>query len=268
MGLSLLLSLLLLPTCLQAGSSEECDLNPDFGIEQPAHLSAPMGGSVHINFSFYYCWELANDPRVSIALRWKHFHGEAIYNSTQPFIHEKYKNRIFLNLPEGQKFGSLQISNLRKEDEHIYFCRVQVETLRDGTKLWQSLQGTRLTVTPGESSCPGSHHAHPAEALKDHGALVLQAWPRPQSSCSPLLSDSSPHTHPLPRPLPTLLFLLHLPRPGLPSLTIPLTAPSGSRPPQAPASAPPGLPSYPPFLPQAGAPALPPYPPPMPSRWT
>ncbi|XP_035929211.1 paired immunoglobulin-like type 2 receptor alpha isoform X1 [Halichoerus grypus] len=147
MGLSLLLSLLLLPTCLQAGSSDECDLYPDYGIEQPNNLSAPMGGSVHINFSFYYCWQLANDPRVSVALRRKHFHGEVIYNSTGPFIHEEYKNRICLNLPKGQKFGSLQISNLRKEDEHIYFCRVQVETLRDGTKVWQSLQGTILTVT-------------------------------------------------------------------------------------------------------------------------
>ncbi|XP_035934680.2 paired immunoglobulin-like type 2 receptor beta [Halichoerus grypus] len=147
MGLSLLLSLLLLPTCLQAGSSDECDLYPDYGIEQPNNLSAPMGGSVHINFSFYYCWQLANDPRVSVALRRKHYHGEVIYNSTGPFIHEEYKNRICLNLPKGQKFGSLQISNLRKEDEHIYFCRVQVETLRDGTKVWQSLQGTRLTVT-------------------------------------------------------------------------------------------------------------------------
>jgi len=106
-----------------------------------------MGGSVHINFSFYYCWQLANNPRVSVALRREHFHGEVIYNSTQPLIHEKYKNRICLNLPKGQKFGSLQISNLRKEDEHIYFCRVQVETRRDGTKVWQSLQGTRLTVT-------------------------------------------------------------------------------------------------------------------------
>ncbi|XP_027965730.1 paired immunoglobulin-like type 2 receptor alpha isoform X1 [Eumetopias jubatus] len=147
MGLSLLLSLLLLPTCLQPGRSEECDSKYDYGIKQPDHLSAPMGGSVHIRFSFYYCWELAKDPRVSIALRRGQFHGQVIYNSTQSFIHEEYKNRISLNLPTGQKSGSLWISNLRKEDENIYFCRIQVKTLRNGMQVWQSLQGTRLTVT-------------------------------------------------------------------------------------------------------------------------
>nr|XP_012422922.1 PREDICTED: paired immunoglobulin-like type 2 receptor beta [Odobenus rosmarus divergens] len=147
MGPSLLLSLLLLPTCLQAGSSEECDLKTGYGIEQPNHLSAPMGGSVHIPFSFYYCWKLAKDPRVSIALSREHFHAQFIYNSTQPFIHEEYKNRISLNLSMGQKFGSLCISNLRKEDANVYFCRIQVKTLRHGTQVWQSVQGTRLTVT-------------------------------------------------------------------------------------------------------------------------
>ncbi|XP_040490783.1 paired immunoglobulin-like type 2 receptor alpha isoform X1 [Ursus maritimus] len=227
MGLSLLLSLLLLPTCLQADSSEECDSDPDYHqVNQPKYLSAPMGGSVHINFSFYYCWELAKNSRVSVALRRTQFHGEFIYNSTWPSFHKDYKNRISLNLPKGQKSGSLQISNLRKEDENIYFCRVQVETREDGKKVWQARQGTKLTITHGESSCPGSHHAHPAEALKGHGALIPQAWPRPQSSSSLLLSNSSPHTHLLPRPLPTLLFLLHLPRPGLPSSPIPFQAPT------------------------------------------
>ncbi|XP_034525771.1 paired immunoglobulin-like type 2 receptor beta isoform X2 [Ailuropoda melanoleuca] len=148
MGLSLLLCLLLLPTCLQADSSEECNLNPDYRqIDQPKHLSAPIGGSVHINFSFYYCWELAKNSRVSVALRRTQFHGEFIYNSTWPFIHKDYKNRISLNLPKGQKSGSLKISNLRKEDENMYFCRVQVETREDGKKVWQARQGTKLTIT-------------------------------------------------------------------------------------------------------------------------
>ncbi|XP_045629817.1 paired immunoglobulin-like type 2 receptor alpha [Ursus americanus] len=148
MGPSLLLSLLLLPTCLQADSSEECDSDPDYHqVNQPNHLSAPMGGSVHINFSFYYCWELAKNSRVSVALRRTQFHGEFIYNSTWPSFHKDYKNRISLNLPKGQNSGSLQISNLRKEDENIYFCRVQVETREDGKKVWQARQGTKLTIT-------------------------------------------------------------------------------------------------------------------------
>uniref|UniRef100_A0A452QLV4 Immunoglobulin domain-containing protein n=1 Tax=Ursus americanus TaxID=9643 RepID=A0A452QLV4_URSAM len=153
MGLSLLLSLLLLPTCLQAG---ECPGHPGSAprpskspgrVNQPNHLSAPMGGSVHINFSFYYCWELAKNSRVSVALRRTQFHGEFIYNSTWPSFHKDYKNRISLNLPKGQNSGSLQISNLRKEDENIYFCRVQVETREDGKKVWQARQGTKLTIT-------------------------------------------------------------------------------------------------------------------------
>ncbi|XP_058566865.1 paired immunoglobulin-like type 2 receptor beta [Neofelis nebulosa] len=147
MGPSLLLSLLLLPASLQAGSSKECNPNTDFGINQPSSLSAPEGGSTCILFSYFHCWELAKDPRLSIAVRRTDFSGEVIYNSTQRFIHKDYKNRISLDLREGQNSGTLCIRNLRKEDENRYFCRVQVETLRDGKKVWQSIPGTKLTIT-------------------------------------------------------------------------------------------------------------------------
>ncbi|XP_025779176.1 paired immunoglobulin-like type 2 receptor alpha isoform X3 [Puma concolor] len=147
MGPSLLLSLLLLPASLQAGSSKECSPNIDFGINQPASLSAPEGGSTCISFSYFHCWELAKDPRLSIAVRRRDFHGEFIYNSTQRFIHKDYKNRISLDLREGQNSGTLCIRNLRKEDENRYFCRVRVETLRDGKQVWQSIPGTKLTIT-------------------------------------------------------------------------------------------------------------------------
>ncbi|XP_022356893.1 paired immunoglobulin-like type 2 receptor alpha [Enhydra lutris kenyoni] len=148
MGLFLLLSLLLLPSCLQAGSSAECDPSTSYGINQTDHLSAPKGGSVRIRFSFYHDWELAKDPRVSVALRRTHFHGEFIYNSTRRFIHPDYKNRISLELSVGQRTGSLQISNLQEKDGNMYFCRIQVETLRCGKRLWQALEGTKLTITP------------------------------------------------------------------------------------------------------------------------
>ncbi|XP_030155869.1 paired immunoglobulin-like type 2 receptor alpha [Lynx canadensis] len=147
MGPSLLLSLLLLPASLQAGSSKEYNPNADFGINQPASLSAPEGGSTCISFSYFHCWELAKDPRLSIAVRRRDFHGEVIYNSTQRFIHKDYKNRISLDLREGQNSGTLCIWNLRKKDENRYFCRVQVETLRDGKQVWQSIPGTKLTIT-------------------------------------------------------------------------------------------------------------------------
>ncbi|XP_035573643.1 paired immunoglobulin-like type 2 receptor beta isoform X1 [Canis lupus baileyi] len=148
MGLSLLLPLLLLLllTTLQAGNSARCDPKMDFRMDQPEHLSAPKGGTVHINFTFYYCGALAKDPRVSIALRRTHFHGEVIYNSTRHFVHEDYKDRIILNLPEGQKSGFLQILNLREEDENMYFCRVQLKTQRFGLQSVQSILGTKLTI--------------------------------------------------------------------------------------------------------------------------
>uniref|UniRef100_A0ABI7WEB6 Immunoglobulin V-set domain-containing protein n=1 Tax=Felis catus TaxID=9685 RepID=A0ABI7WEB6_FELCA len=149
MGPSLLLSLLLLPASLQAGSSKECNPNIDFGVNQPASLSAPEGGSTCISFSYFHCWELAKDPRLSIAVRRTDFHGEVIYNSTKRFIHKDYKNRISLDLREDQNSGTLYIRNLRKKDENRYFCRVQVETLRDGKQVWQSIPGTKLTITDG-----------------------------------------------------------------------------------------------------------------------
>ncbi|XP_072609128.1 paired immunoglobulin-like type 2 receptor beta [Vulpes vulpes] len=149
MGLSLLLPLLLLLlllATLQAGNSARCDPKVDYRMDQPEHLSAPKGGTIHINFTFYYCGALAKDPRVNIALRRTHFHGEDIYNSSRHFVHEDYKDRIVLNLPEGQKSGFLQILNLREEDESTYFCRVQLKTQRFGWQVWQSILGTKLTI--------------------------------------------------------------------------------------------------------------------------
>ncbi|XP_044089153.1 paired immunoglobulin-like type 2 receptor beta-2 [Neovison vison] len=148
MGPFLVLSLLLLPSRLQAGRSAECVTNTNYGIKQPDRLSAPQGGSVRIPFSFYQDLELAKDPRVSVALRQTHFHGEIIYNSTRRFIRNDYKNRISLELSLGQRSGSLQISNLQEKDGNMYFCRIQVETLRCGKKVWQAINGTKLTITP------------------------------------------------------------------------------------------------------------------------
>ena len=123
-------------------------------MKQPRDLSAPEGGSILIPFSFSYSGELAKDPNMRISWRWNHFHGEFIYNTTPLFTHKNFKNRLFLNWTEPEKNGSLQISNLRREDESVYFCRVQLDTLRDGKQRWQSIEGTKLTITPRESSCP------------------------------------------------------------------------------------------------------------------
>ena len=91
---------------------------------------------------------------MRISWSWKHFHGEFIYNTTPLFIHEDFINRLFLNWTEREKTGSLRISNLRREDQSVYFCRVELVTQRYGKQVWQSIEGTKLTVTPGEFSCP------------------------------------------------------------------------------------------------------------------
>uniref|UniRef100_A0A8C4MLI5 Immunoglobulin domain-containing protein n=1 Tax=Equus asinus TaxID=9793 RepID=A0A8C4MLI5_EQUAS len=147
MGLPLLL--LLLTLCLPPFLDPWAESNSkvDYGVNQPEHLSAPKGGSIHIPFSFYYSWESAKVHSMSISWRRKHFHGEFIYSMTPPFIHKDYKNRLFLDWTEGSKTGSLRISNLRREDESTYFCRVQWNTLKDGKLIGQSVQGTKLTIT-------------------------------------------------------------------------------------------------------------------------
>ncbi|XP_027630447.1 paired immunoglobulin-like type 2 receptor alpha, partial [Tupaia chinensis] len=111
----------------------------------------PVGGSIDIPFSFYHPWELPRDPEVSIHWRRHNFHGEIFFSSTPPFTHEDYRNRLTLNWTEGQNNGSLRISSLRLKDQNVYFCQVHVNTLNNGKKerkVWQSIQGTRLTVTP------------------------------------------------------------------------------------------------------------------------
>lgn len=152
------------------GGSAKCTSNLDFEVKQPEHLSAPEGGSIDIPFSFCYPWELASDPNVRISWRWKHFHGELIYNTTPPFTHEAFKNRLSLNWAKGQRNGSLQISNLRRQDGRSYFCRVQLTTRNEGEKVWQSIPGTKLTITRGESPAPAT------------GALVPQDRSRRLSS--------------------------------------------------------------------------------------
>ncbi|XP_008065292.1 paired immunoglobulin-like type 2 receptor alpha [Carlito syrichta] len=144
-----LLLLSLLPSlALQAGGSA---VSPgDYGINQPKHLSAPVGGSIEIPFSFYHPWELAEDPKVAISWRRGHFHGEFFYNTTPRFTHKDFKNRLRLNWTQGQESGSLRIRNLRREDQTVYFCRVHLNTKTEGRQTWQIIEGTNLTITDGD----------------------------------------------------------------------------------------------------------------------
>ena len=132
------------------GNSAGYTRNNDFGVNQPESLSGVQGGSIEIPFSFYFPWELAKDPKMSIAWRWKVFHGDFLKNSTLPFIHEHFKDRLILNWAQGQTSGILRILNLKEADQATYFCRVYLQTT-EGMKFWQSITGTQLTVTNGES---------------------------------------------------------------------------------------------------------------------
>lgn len=123
----------------------------DYGINQPAVLSGFLGGSIEIPFSFYFPWELAKDPQMSIAWRWKNYHGEFINNSTLPFIHEHFKDRLILNWTQGQTSGVLRILNLKESDQTTYFCQVFLRTTK-GMKVWRSIPGTNLTVTHASST--------------------------------------------------------------------------------------------------------------------
>lgn len=148
MGLSLLLTLLLPLASLQAGHWAEPNPNTAFGMNQPKEISAPEGGSIDIPFFFYYPWKLHKFPNVNIFWRWKQFHGEFIYNTTPRFIHNDFKDRLLLNWTKRGKNGSLQISKLQREDASSYFCRVEMDTQENGKQMWQSIDGTTLTITP------------------------------------------------------------------------------------------------------------------------
>nr|XP_021506385.1 paired immunoglobulin-like type 2 receptor alpha [Meriones unguiculatus] len=146
------LLLLLLSACLQAGNSAGSNRDNIYGVNQPARLSGVQGGSIEIPFSFSFPWELAKDPQISIAWRWKKVHGEFIYNSTLGFIHDHFKNRLTLNWSQGQTHGVLRILDLKEKDQAVYFCRVYLRTT-EGRKFWQSIDGTQLKVTKGEGPC-------------------------------------------------------------------------------------------------------------------
>ena len=132
------------------GNSVGFNIENDYGVNQPTSLSGVQGGSIEIPFSFYYPSKLAKDPQVSIAWRWKHIDGEFIYKSIPTFIHEHFKDRLILNWTQGQTSGVLRILNLKETDQATYFCRVYLQTT-EGMKFWQSITGTQLTVTNGES---------------------------------------------------------------------------------------------------------------------
>uniref|UniRef100_A0A2I3TIH2 Ig-like domain-containing protein n=1 Tax=Pan troglodytes TaxID=9598 RepID=A0A2I3TIH2_PANTR len=138
-----------------------------YGVTQPKHLSASMGGSVEIPFSFYYPWELATAPDVRISWRRGHFHGQSFYSTRPPSIHKDYVNRLFLNWTEGQKSGFLRISNLRKQDQSVYFCRVELDTRSSGRQQWQSIEGTKLSITQGEE--PFQNTEEPYENIRNEG---------------------------------------------------------------------------------------------------
>uniref|UniRef100_A0A8C2LRU3 Paired immunoglobin-like type 2 receptor alpha n=1 Tax=Cricetulus griseus TaxID=10029 RepID=A0A8C2LRU3_CRIGR len=132
------------------GNSAGSNRERPFGVNQPAQLSGVQGGSIEIPFSFYFPWELANDPQMRILWRWKGFHEEFIYNSALRFIHKHFKNRLVLNWTQPQTSGVLRIQNFKKKDQTVYFCRVCMITRGGKEECFQSIPGTQLNITQGE----------------------------------------------------------------------------------------------------------------------
>ncbi|XP_060224613.1 paired immunoglobulin-like type 2 receptor alpha [Meriones unguiculatus] len=143
------LLLLLLSACLQAGNSAGSNRENSYGVNQPACLSGVQGSSIEIPFSFSFPWRLAENPQMRITWRWKHYHGEFIYNSTPLFIHAHFKNRLTLDWTLGQTSRVFRICDLKGDEQATYFCRVYVQTT-EGMKLWQSIEGTQLMITNDE----------------------------------------------------------------------------------------------------------------------
>ncbi|XP_072868864.1 paired immunoglobulin-like type 2 receptor alpha isoform X2 [Chlorocebus sabaeus] len=209
----LLLPLLLSPAFLQPGGSVGSGPSGGYGFTQPKHLSAPMGGSVEIPFSFYHPWELATAPNMKISWRRGNFHGEFFYRTRPAFTHKDYSNRLFLNWTEGQDHGLLRISNLRKKDQSVYFCRVELDTRRSGRQQWQSIEGTKLTITQGQQRTkattpvkePFQNTEEPYENIRNEGQNT-DPKPNPKDdgivyASLALSSSTSPRVPPSHHPL-------------------------------------------------------------------
>ncbi|XP_055984285.1 paired immunoglobulin-like type 2 receptor alpha [Sorex fumeus] len=167
MGLApLLLLLLALLASLLNAAPENCG-NQNFGVDQQKHLEAPEGGSIRIPCSFHHSWEVTKNPEVRIAWRWKNFHGDFIYNQTLSWTHEEFKDRLHLDWTQGQTRGALLIWNLRRQDTSTYFCRVWLNTKTCGPQVFQSIQGTKLSVTPAApENCNTGHGINQQEHLE------------------------------------------------------------------------------------------------------
>ncbi|XP_041911776.1 paired immunoglobulin-like type 2 receptor beta [Arvicola amphibius] len=165
-----ILFLLLPAACLQAGNPAGSNRESLYGFDQPTHVSGVQGGSIEIPFSFYFPWKLAKNPQMRILWRWKHFHGDIIYNSSAGFIHKHFEGRFILNWTQPQKSGVLRILDLKEEDQTMYFCRVRLKTTTR-MEVFQSINGTRLTITQErrrdqQNSTPAPGHANDQQTPK------------------------------------------------------------------------------------------------------
>ncbi|XP_054992755.1 paired immunoglobulin-like type 2 receptor alpha [Sorex araneus] len=147
--------LLLLPLMASLLDAAPADCNTGFGVNQPGHLEAPKGGSVRIPCAFHHGWELTKNTDVKIHWRWANFHGDFIYNQTRNWTHKEFKGRVHLNWTQGQTQGALLIWNLRRRDATTYFCRVMLNTKRCGKQEFQSIEGTKLYITPATTTTQG-----------------------------------------------------------------------------------------------------------------
>ncbi|KAM4675732.1 uncharacterized protein O3C94_008328 isoform 2-T2 [Discoglossus pictus] len=142
--------LLLILWCLHGRT--QSDSPKPYCTEQLEALRVKVGGSVTIPcwISFPHAWDNSTDVKVY----WREGReapcGNAtfIYNNTEQWIHEKYRERISFqeNLKEFRNM-SITIHGLKATDGPLFCCRV---TLINGNKQlveWQNQPGTFLLYT-------------------------------------------------------------------------------------------------------------------------
>ncbi|XP_053861400.1 paired immunoglobulin-like type 2 receptor alpha isoform X2 [Malaclemys terrapin pileata] len=137
-------ALLLLAGILLAAAAQD----PRYQINQPVSLSAPAGGSVTLPCTFIYPEEIK--PLQDLRVYWRRggFYGEFIYNHTEGFTRQDYRDRIVLvGDPRGSRTASICINRLRESDASEYVCHIRVQRNNGTWEQWRRHPGTHLTVT-------------------------------------------------------------------------------------------------------------------------
>lgn len=130
-------------------------------------------------------WRPTTDIRVSWRL--EGFHSKIFVfnytNNTTQYTHHNYSDRIALVGDLQKNNASIQIAALKESDSNKYFCRVHMKISTGKEEFWQTLEGTNLTVSGGESVVVGA--SRPCALPPPPQLFSLQAWVRTEPPTQP-----------------------------------------------------------------------------------